>query len=57
MGTHLFDHLDLRVSNLATARALYDPFMRALGFTDTRGGEDWISYVIPGDPGARHLWV
>ena len=50
MSTHLFDHIDLRVSTLAASRPFYDVFMRALGFTETRVGENWISYVIAGDP-------
>ena len=35
MPSRLFDHLDLRVSNAAAARPLYDAFLPALGFTKT----------------------
>ena len=33
MPSRLFDHIDLRVSNAAAARPLYDAFLPALGFT------------------------
>jgi catechol 2,3-dioxygenase-like lactoylglutathione lyase family enzyme len=45
----LFDHVDLRVSNLAKARGLYDAVLPALGYS--RLGEDGqtICYYHPGD--------
>ena len=33
MPSRLFDHVDLRVSNVAAARSFYDAFLPALGFT------------------------
>jgi predicted lactoylglutathione lyase len=45
----LYDHVDLRVSDLAKARVFYDPLMIAMGFTrfDTDGRN--INYHLP-DP-------
>ncbi len=47
----ILDHIDLRVPDLAAARAFYDRLLPAIGFTqwqDVPGG--WISYHAPGDP-------
>jgi len=43
----LYDHIDLRVSDLERARKLYDPLMTAMGFTrfDTDGRN--INYHLP----------
>ena len=43
----LYDHIDLRVSDLAKARLFYDPLMSAMGFTrfDTDGRN--INYYLP----------
>ena len=49
MSSRFFDHLDLRVSDLARAREFYDVFIPALGFTGTRTGEGWISYCLEAD--------
>ncbi len=49
MNSRLFDHLDLRVSDLAAARKFYDAFLPALGFAATRSGEGWFTYFVEGD--------
>lgn len=46
----LLDHIDLRVPDMAAARAFYDRLLPALGFTlphDVPAG--WVSYREPGD--------
>ena len=49
MGTHIFDHVDLRVSEVARARPFYDAFLPAVGFTRVRGEGDWACYSVEGD--------
>ncbi len=34
MASRIFDHIDLRVSDVSQARAFYDKFLPALGFTN-----------------------
>lgn len=46
----LFDHIDLRVTNLARAREFYDGWLPALGLTAGGGGDDWKTYRHYGDP-------
>lgn len=46
----LFDHIDLRVTNLAKAREFYDGWLPALGLTAGGGGDDWKTYRHYGDP-------
>ena len=49
MNKRLFDHLDLRVSEVAAARAFYDAFLPALGFTRQQpDGAGWY-YGVAGD--------
>ena len=48
MNSRLFDHLDLRVSNIAAARPLYDAFLPALGFTRQEPDMATWHYGIPG---------
>ena len=49
MNTRLFDHLDLRVSNIADARPFYDALLPALGFTRQQpDGATW-HYGVAGD--------
>ena len=49
----LYDHIDLRVSDLARARRFYDPLMTALGFArfDTDGRN--INYHLPSPDRAK----
>ena len=49
MNGHLFDHLDLRVSNIAAARPLYDAFLPALGFTRMADDGPAFYYGVEGD--------
>ena len=47
----ILDHIDLRVPSVEKARAFYDRFLPAVGFTvrqDVPAG--WTSYNGPGDP-------
>jgi catechol 2,3-dioxygenase-like lactoylglutathione lyase family enzyme len=58
MSIRLFDHLDLRVANVARARALYDEFFPAVGFTKVGGSaheeaEAWASYTAEGRDGGH----
>lgn len=55
MSIRIFDHIDLRVSDVARARPLYDAFLPAVGFTKVGGskpgetGDDaWASYTAEG---------
>ncbi len=41
----LFDHVDLRVHDLAAARAFYDPLLRAFGLRGRRSLSDEGSFV------------
>ncbi|MGH8048907.1 MAG: VOC family protein [Chthoniobacterales bacterium] len=47
----ILDHIDLRVPDIATARAFYDPLLAALGYGERQDvGSGWNSYNAPGDP-------
>lgn len=46
-----FDHIDLRVADLAAARVLYDALMPALGLTDRSDSDDACEYYEPAQPG------
>jgi catechol 2,3-dioxygenase-like lactoylglutathione lyase family enzyme len=43
----LFDHVDLRVSDLAKARPLYDTLLPAMGFSHVAEDADSICYYRP----------
>ncbi len=45
----LHDHTDLRVSNLAKVRPLYDALLPALGYTRVNSDGDQLYYHLPGD--------
>ncbi len=45
----LHDHTDLRVSNLAKVRRLYDALLPALGYTRVTADESCVYYHLPGD--------
>ncbi len=58
MATRLFDHFDLRVSNLGEARKFYDAWLPALGLTEIDPSEDQIGYVMPGAKGnSPFVWL
>lgn len=47
----ILDHIDLRVPDLAAARAFYDHLLPALGFTEWQDvAAGWISWNAPGNP-------
>lgn len=50
MASRLFDHIDLRVSNVAAARALYDALLPALGFTVVDRCNGVRCYSLEGAP-------
>jgi predicted enzyme related to lactoylglutathione lyase len=43
-----FDHIDLRVCNLAAARPFYDVLLPALGFTHDAKIAGWLQYEAAG---------
>ena len=45
----LFDHVDLRVSDLAKVRSLYNTLLPAMGFTSVVEDADSICFYAPGD--------
>ena len=44
----LYDHVDLRVSNLGEIRLLYDALLPAMGFSDIVADQDSVCYYRPG---------
>ncbi len=44
----LFDHIDLRVSDLASVRKLYDALLPAMGYSHIVADADSICYYRPG---------
>ena len=44
MKSRLFDHIDLRVTNLEAADAFYSVVLPAIGFPQRRVGADYIAY-------------
>ncbi|MGB8909234.1 MAG: hypothetical protein WCC84_10855 [Candidatus Cybelea sp.] len=45
----LFDHMDLRVSDLGKVRGLYDALLPAMGFTQIAEDAESICYYRPGE--------
>ena len=45
----LVDHVDLRVSDIAKVRPLYDALLPALGYTRVNADEHQVYYHLPGD--------
>lgn len=45
----LYDHVDLRVSDFAKTRPLYDALLPAMGYSELTITADWINYGPPGD--------
>jgi catechol 2,3-dioxygenase-like lactoylglutathione lyase family enzyme len=50
MKPRLFDHIDLRVKEMAAAREFYGQLLPALGFTIDSSGEEWSIWQA-GGPG------
>jgi hypothetical protein len=44
----LYDHIDLRVSNLGEIRLLYDALLPAIGFSEIVADQDSVCYYRPG---------
>jgi catechol 2,3-dioxygenase-like lactoylglutathione lyase family enzyme len=54
----LFDHIDLRVRNLAAARPLYDALLPAMGCTRVNADNESAGYHRPAESGGEpFLWV
>ena len=51
-----FDHVDLRVRNLAEVRPFYEMFLPALGFTRDAKIEGWLQYEAEGADGAQEFF-
>ena len=49
----LFDHVDLRVCNLAKARPLYDALLPAMGYSRISEDEENVCYYPPQHPRAN----
>ena len=48
--SRLFDHIDLRVNDLARARRFYEQVLPAIGFTKkTQDDSEWITFTAPGE--------
>lgn len=52
----LFDHVDLRVSDLAKVRSLYNTLLPAMGFTNVVEDADSICFYAPGDDRAAPFY-
>lgn len=49
MKTRIFDHIDLRVADMAAAQEFYDQLLPALGFSEASGDDESRTYQAPGD--------
>ena len=48
MKTRIFDHIDLRVTDLAAAKKFYARLLPALGFTVDSSGDEWSIWQAAG---------
>lgn len=54
----LFDHVDMRVRDLARTRPLYDALLPAMGYTKANADEESVGYHLPDETGAEpFIWV
>lgn len=54
----LFDHIDLRVRDLAAARPFYDTLLAAMGHTNVNADQGSAGYHRPDETGAEpFLWL
>jgi len=54
----LFDHVDMRVRDLARVRRLYDALLGAMGYTQVNADEESAGYHRPDETGAEpFLWL
>lgn len=49
MKTRIFDHIDLRVADMAAAQEFYGQLLPALGFSVACGDDECRAYQAPGD--------
>ncbi|MEO7167813.1 MAG: VOC family protein [Spartobacteria bacterium] len=49
MKTRRFDHIDLRVKEMAAARRFYAQVLPAIGFTIDSGDDNWCIYQAAGE--------
>jgi catechol 2,3-dioxygenase-like lactoylglutathione lyase family enzyme len=54
--TRRYDHIDLRVHNLAEARLFYEALLPALGFTRRRDADGWLSFEAVQSSGAADFF-
>ncbi len=48
MKTRIFDHIDLRVADMASAQKFYSHLLPALGFSEACGDDECRGYQTPG---------
>lgn len=54
----LYDHVDLRVRDLAAARPLFDALLPAMGFSQINADEESAGYHMPGADGSQpFIWL
>lgn len=54
----LFDHVDLRVQNLARCRPLYDALLPAMGYSEINADGESAGYHQPEETGAEpFIWL
>ncbi|HEY3663234.1 MAG TPA: VOC family protein [Chthoniobacterales bacterium] len=49
MKARIFDHIDLRVADMAAAQKFYSRLLPALGFSEANGDDNVRTYQAPGD--------
>ncbi len=52
-----FDHIDLRVPDLAAVQPFYRRLLPALGFTEDVSWPDWLQFTAPGAGGTEFFGV
>lgn len=56
MSVRIYDHIDLRVKNLAEVRPFYETLLPALGFTRDVRIEGWLQFEAAGADGATEFF-
>ena len=51
-----FDHVDLRVQNLAEVRPFYESLLPAIGFTQEASVPGWLTYEAEGSDGTTEFF-
>ena len=49
MKTRIYDHIDLRVADMAAAEKFYSQLLPALGFSERAGDDECRTYQSPGE--------